>query len=187
MVNSSNDVKNRRQPKKKTYFLFKKKKKKSKKKKKNLIVSKPNWQLPLQNLMDVNFFIHLGEWFLFFLFYSLGRFIYFSHIILLWLVRVTRLFLKTMKAVGRGGALKSLQRPGEFCLEKCASQANGWKTTALSQTPVVRTRFISGPSTEARKPHSLTSFSFKILHSSNVLLRKPPSEMSSICSKKEEA
>lgn len=44
--------------------------------------------------------------------------------------------------------------------------------TGLSQTPVVRTRFISGPNTDSRKPHPWTSFSFKILHSSIHLVEK---------------
>ena len=69
----ANNVKNRRQsnpPKKKI------------KRKKNLpVVSKPicmeRATLLHKRVMGVNFFIHLGEWFLFFLFYSLGRFIYF--------------------------------------------------------------------------------------------------------------
>lgn len=80
-------------------------------------------------------------------------------------------FSKTMKQ-SWWEALKNLQRLGNFCPEKCAAQANWWKTTALCQTPVVRARFIFGPSTEAKKPHPLTSFSFKILHSSVCLVEK---------------
>ena len=39
-------------------------------------------QLPHKRVTGINFFIHLGEWFFFFLFYFLGRFVYFSHTIL---------------------------------------------------------------------------------------------------------
>lgn len=77
----------------------------------------------------------------------------------------------------RGGksAFASLQRPGDLPREVCCS-STAWQTTApgpgLSQAPAVRTCFIFGPSTESRKPHLLTSFSFKITHSSRSLVEK---------------
>lgn len=70
-------------------------------------------------------------------------------------------------------ALKNLQRRGELLLWDVCCSGQRRKTKAFSQMPAVRTCFISGPSTEAKKPHPLTPFSFKILHSPVCLVEKP--------------
>lgn len=88
------------------------------------------------------------------------------------------LFLKTMKATGEENKPLQASKGLQIRPEKCAAKhsvANNclWALgPGPSQAPAVRTCFIFGPSTESRKPHLLTSFSFKITHSSMRLVEK---------------
>lgn len=69
--------------------------------------------------------------------------------------------------------LKTSKGAGELWFRDVCCSGQRRKTKAFSQMPAVRTCFISGPSTEAKKPHPLTPFSFKILHSPVCLVEKP--------------
>lgn len=78
---------------------------------------------------------------------------------------------KNNKSKGGAGAQKSPEASGTSArrslqLKWSLGKQRKLQGAGLSQTPAVRIRFIFGPRTESRKPHPLTSFSLKILHSS---------------------
>lgn len=85
------------------------------------------------------------------------------------------LFLKTIKATGEENKALQASKGWGFA-QRSVLLKHSVATTAPgpgpSQAPAVRTCFIFGPSTESRKPHLLTSFSFKITHSSMSLVEK---------------
>lgn len=137
----------------------------------------------------VNSFIHVGEWFL-----LLSGFTLWVVLVFLCHISLVRNDHDSTPLKNNKGCMRKKKVPQRLqghreplprtvcCSSKTVENGSGRRHAGLSQAPVVRPCFIFGPSTEFRKPHPLTSFPFKILHSS---LRKSPLEFSSNCSKRE--
>lgn len=130
--------------------------------------------------MGVDFFIHLGERYSFFLLLSFDSYLFFPHYSLMTseggdttLVKNTSYRKKRKKKIEALQASKGLGNSAQrnkLLKQSVANHRLCWHWA--EPAPAVRTRFIFGPSTDSRKPHLLASFSFQIIHSSISLVEK---------------